>query len=387
MWLSIEVDGKKGLVDADGRVVVAPDFDFVRAIGAGRAFVRRGDESFILSASGERVCDVDARVLMPTREDRTPFLREGRWGFLDGEGREVVPPTFDSVFVGFVDGVVRVQSGGRQRLVDRDGQDVLPDAREIRQSPRGGLVPFMGDNKKWGLFSVTARDVVVEPAFADIFGLHGEHWILKKSAKAWGAANAAGEIVIPPKLPWLNAITEDRGATRNKSGRVGFVDGGGAIAIEHRFESRGRQDDMSRFSDGRCGVQLDGKIGFIDPSGELRVPPRFVNGFFYGEGRGAVVDEGGWTYVDEAGEPITEERFDRAETFASGIGVVSRGALKGALNRHGALVVPVACSGISVVEGVLEVTSGAGHKAYYRRNGSCIWKHAELDLQLSPALA
>ena len=389
-WLIIRVDGKCGFVDATGEERLPPLYDFVRKLGDDRIFARDGDKGLMLNGTGELLFEVDAQVVMPSREGRAGFMRKGgSWGFIDDNGTVVVEPTLRGIWEGHEDGVVRVMDGrGRECLVDLDGQEVFPDAKEIPQSPRAGLVPFRAANKKWGLYSVRKREVVVEPSYANIFGPHqrGAHWILKKAAKKWGAADSEGSIVIEPKLPWLGPICEDRGATRNAAGAVGFVDAAGALVVEHQFESRRTQDDMSCFSDGRCAVQKDGKIGFIDRAGTLVVEPRWVNGHSFGEGRGVVVDEGGCTYVDEQGVPITEDRFRRAETFAGGIGVVTTVGGMGAVRRDGAMVVPPVYQFVSVSDGVLQVQDPAGHDAYYRADGSTIWRHAKFEQDLSPAL-
>jgi hypothetical protein len=387
VWLIIQVDGKRGFVDATGEERLPPRYDFVGKLGDDRIFVRNGEKGSVLNGTGDYLFEVDAQAVMPFREGRAGFIRKGSWGFIDDSGTVVVEPTFRGIWNGHEDGVVRVMDGrGRQCLVDTNGQDAFPEAMEIRQSPRAGLVPFRAANKKWGLYSVRKREVVLEPSYADIFGDRGAHWILKKAAKKWGAADSEGSIVIEPKLPWLGPICEDRGATRNAAGAVGFVDAAGALVVEHQFESRRTQDDMSFFSDGRCAVQKDGKIGYIDRAGTLVVEPRWVNGFFFGEGRGVVVDEGGRTYVDEQGVPITEDRFRHAETFAGGIGVVTTAEGKGAVRRDGAMVVPPVYQFVTASDGVLEVQDPAGHNAYYRADGSTIWRHAKFEQDLSPAL-
>jgi hypothetical protein len=387
-WLTIKVEGKQGFVDATGEERLPPRYDLVRDLGGDRVFVREGDTGLVLSKTGERLFEVAAQVVMPFREGRAGFLSKGSWGFLDDEGEVVVEPTFDAVFHGHEDGVVRVMDrSGRQFLVDLDGHEVFPEAKEIRRSPRAGLLPFRAANKKWGLYSVRKREVVVEPSYANIVGDHGAHWILNKAAKKWGAADSEGAIVIEPKLPWLGPICEDRGATRNAAGAVGFVDAAGVLVVDHQFESRRTQDDMSYFSDGRCAVQKDGKIGYIDCAGTLVIEARWVNGFGFGEGRGSVVDEGGCTYVDEQGTPITQARFQRAELFAGGIGVVTTAEGTGAVRRDGSMVVPPVNQFVSASDGVLHVQDSSGHSAYYRADGSTIWRQAEFKQDLSPALS
>lgn len=392
VWLPIEVEGKRGFVDATGAIRVPPRHDFVQQLAPDRVFVRDGGSAALLDADGATVFAVDAWVMRPFQEGLAPFVRGStpaeamgnRWGLIDGSGQVVVEPTHRSIFAGPRNGLVTVEDDqGRRQLVDLEGQPAIPDAKEV-DLQAGDLIAFRdgkAKKKRFGLYSLSRREVVVESAYDAIF-FKGDGCVLKKAARKWGAANAAGEVVIEPTLPWLGPVSEDRAATRDAAGAVGFVDGTGKLVVPHRFESRTTQEDFSRFADGRCGVQIDGRIGFIDRDGEVVVPARFLNGFLFGEGRGAVVDEGGWTYIDEAGAPITEERFERAETFGDGIGVVHRGGARGAVRRDGTLIVPTACRSVAAKDGVLRLNDADGRAAYYRRDGSCIWRHAAHALEL-----
>ncbi|MFK7930823.1 MAG: WG repeat-containing protein [Myxococcota bacterium] len=163
----IEEDGFKAYIDAQGRRVIPANGDAAGSFSQGRAWVRYGpDQVGFIDRRGARIGEAkwrnahdfspegvawvqDARsglwalinraaevVVPPTYEDPGPFSEglarvglRGRYGFVNAEGTVVIPLVHRTVGT-FHEGLVSVstQSGGKQGVVDREGQWV---AREL----------------------------------------------------------------------------------------------------------------------------------------------------------------------------------------------------------------------------------------------------------------
>jgi hypothetical protein len=54
-----------------------------------------------------------------------PFLRGGKWGYIDRSGTVVIEPGFDEA-AEFLDGLARVKVGGKPGYIDRTGNFVWP---------------------------------------------------------------------------------------------------------------------------------------------------------------------------------------------------------------------------------------------------------------------
>lgn len=92
--------GKVGFLDEQGRVAIAPRWDYAGAMCQGRAVVCLG---CVRQKAGEH-----------------DEWRGGKWGFIDTRGREVIPLVYDQA-EGFADGVADVVKGGKRRTIDRAG--------------------------------------------------------------------------------------------------------------------------------------------------------------------------------------------------------------------------------------------------------------------------
>jgi hypothetical protein len=59
------------------------------------------------------------------REDRVIVELNGKWGFMDLEGNEVVSPIYDLVW-GFSNGRARVKLNKKYGIIDLEGKEVIP---------------------------------------------------------------------------------------------------------------------------------------------------------------------------------------------------------------------------------------------------------------------
>lgn len=102
-------------------------------------------------------------------------------------------------------------------------------------------------------------------------------------------------------------------------GRYGFIDGTGAVKIEPQF------DDAWEFSDGLAGVQVGGRWGFIDAEGEMVIRPKFDDGslaYTFSEGLAPVLVNSRWGFVDTSGELVIPPQSVEAFWFQEGLALV-----------------------------------------------------------------
>ena len=84
-----------------------------------------------------------------------------------------------------------------------------------------------------------------------------------------------------------------------------------------------------RGSAGPLPVLRSGKWGYINASGPVAIEPRFEDAGFFYEGRAAVRANGQWGYIDTTGRQAIPPRFTTATRFSDGLAHV-RWAVPGA---------------------------------------------------------
>ena len=172
-----------------------------------------------------------ARRLFPVNPD-------GRWGYIDREGRMVIAPSFHSAGR-FVDGVAPVRIDRHMGYIDEAGNVVIECRFEW-------AMPFWngrGRVKLDGAWQIVSRDGALAPCPDDM-------------ARAWPGDDTSAE-----DREGLIAFEE--------RWRWGFRDANGRVRIAPRYEH------VYRFDGGLCRVGLDGELVYIDRAGREVWRPRY----------------------------------------------------------------------------------------------------------------
>lgn len=116
-------DGMAGYIDADGRVVIEPKFQYGSAFSDGLACVCQEGLYGYIDKRGTWV--IPARFKYPTDFSEglagVP-LGDKSWGFIDRTGKVVIPARFGYVLNGFRHGVAEVVLDGQRGLINTKGE-------------------------------------------------------------------------------------------------------------------------------------------------------------------------------------------------------------------------------------------------------------------------
>ncbi|MCL2060526.1 MAG: WG repeat-containing protein [Oscillospiraceae bacterium] len=227
------------------------------------------------------------------RRGTDPMIGEDSqlYGFADRSGRIVVEPKY-SWALDFANGFARVAAAvpgawgwatmDRWGFVDKAGREVLSPSKSKYHSMR----PFT----EYGFAAAYAYDLTQE----DMAG-------------GWGAVRSDGREILPPVYRFIGennlTVTGEEefpgGLIRaaDYSGRVAYFDGGGNVVIPFGTiigGSAALNDNF--FSGGLIRYGENGKIGYLDLTGSVAIPPIFDGAGYYREGK-AVVYAAGAAYL------------------------------------------------------------------------------------------
>ena len=321
------------------------------------------------------------------RRDLFPFVADGKVGFIDSSGKEVVPPQFGNAGDAsrFREGLANVGMASGWGYVDATGRSVVPGKYWWAHPFSEGLgaVQLPGEGRGWGFIDASGRllieglrsassfhdglaaemaggkwgylsrqmKMVIEPKFSHAADFHEGRAAIEDSRK-WGYIDTQGKIVIKPQydlaMPFSNGMGRvkilvrkqalpkgllgEEGQTQEDVFYWGAVDPNGNQLIPPQFL------DLTEFRDGYAFAIPDGShsFGIVDHHGTFVVPPRFEGASHFSESVAAVKLGNRWGYVDASGEWVIPPSFDSAEPFENGLArAVARGGHYGYIDHSG----------------------------------------------------
>lgn len=113
------------------------------------------------------------------------------------------------------------------------------------------------------------------------------------------------------------SFSEDLAAVCDNTGKMGYIDINGDVAIPFEFEF------ANSFSEGLAAAAVpNGKYGFIGKAGKFKIPPSFDFATKFSQGLCLVISGGRWFYIDKTGREVIiakDSTVTGATDFSDGV--------------------------------------------------------------------
>jgi hypothetical protein len=287
-YQDLSADGKAvkwGFLDADGKVIVQPQWD------------------------GVAWSSIDGRPVA-FNEGLCGVQKDGKWGYIDTTGKLTIQNQFDSAGP-FVEGLARVNLGNLVGYIDKTGGYAINPQFDQAGDFHGGLALAHSGGE-----AASAGNSLLNSLGA-MTGVTG----------GWGFINKTGTFVIKAQFPSVDTDGFAEGLAGVCQMKCGYVDHTGNFAIKPEFES------LNTFSEGRAAVRVNGKWGYIDTAGKLVVNPQFDLAASFSGGLAAVTVSGHTGTIDKQGKYVLNpgqyslmirDGEDQPATTADGIGLIGK---------------------------------------------------------------
>lgn len=276
-----------GFVDPRGRVAVPFAYSWVNGFADGVAQVKRDRPGPCLVPAAWGLVDREGRELIPVAHCFVGPPSEGlvkvvfeelslevrRFGYHDLAGRPVLPRLpYDGGHERWSEGRLGVRRGALFGFIDREGREVVP-LRFTSAYPYSEGLAAVQLADRWGFVDRTgalaiAADYDEVESFAD-----GLAWA--RRGESAGFLDRDGRIAIPFAFDgWVDregrpGWSEGRRGMKAKGGGWGFVDRTGRWVVPPEYRR------VRPCSEGLCAVEKDGLWGFVDTAGRLAIPLRY----------------------------------------------------------------------------------------------------------------
>ena len=260
----VKIGKRWGLIDRKGQMVVEPKFDeigqFFESFFGGSvsklvALVKDGDDVGFIHENGKMVNEYDD-IGSLNEEGLALAKKDGKCGFIDQTGKEIIPLTLMIDFFNMVE----VEKDGKWSVIDLMGKEVIPLIDHygylfLLRVNIGGKKNHYGRvaGGKWGVIDLTGAEII--PLIYD---------------RVWNFNEQGLAMVKKDGKLGLNLVKKDGKlglALVEKDGKLGLIDATGKEIIPLIY------DDIGSFNKQRLAIaKKGGKRGVIDATGKEIIP-------------------------------------------------------------------------------------------------------------------
>lgn len=370
-------DGKCGAIDASGREVAPPIYDWVWLYEENYIHVEKKvseDETLrgLLDREGNVLLPVEYEGIGALNDGRRQVGLNGKEGYMDEDQQWVIPAIYDRAWP-FVAGLAWVEMtkedwGYIGGVIDREGREVLPCVYDDVNIHDNGVISagqytgetgrFGGKVKKYGLFDQAGNMLLpMEYDWITCYNvawgdedhrLYDDYFELQKETPEGGSlsgiADRKGNIVLPVEYGYILRPDAERWLVE-RDDLWGVLDKAFQVVIPLQYEYMWDYEDSYLVTTG------DGKWGAVGLAGETLIPMEYDMIEYY-EGKSlCVVEENGkhgvLTYPQ--GEVVVPLIYDElTPQYNSDLAIVMKDGQYGVIDyTTGAVVVPMAFDGVA----------------------------------------
>lgn len=310
-----------------------------------------------------------------------PVKSAGSYGFLDRQGKAVIPFRFAKAGC-FSGGLAVVATGVPRRwgYLDASGQYAIKPKYTYATSFSEGLAFVVEEGgaptaiDKNGIEQFRLKDAQSVENFSEGMAAFS---IIGRSNEIWGFADKSGKTVIAPQFNATSYFSEGLCPVMNGNGNWGFINAEAELVIDHLY------DNAYPFKNGKAKVMLRGKWGIINNKGASVVPPIYndvdIDGSIYLVKKGSK-----WGWIDKEGKELVPIRFADAYPFNGNKFAAARlGDKWGYINVYGKFVIPARYDFAFSFDNGMALVESAGRYGFINENGEYliqpIYEHVPSD--------
>jgi hypothetical protein len=309
--------GKWGFLDAEGNVLIPPQYDAYEPCVAKTCIVLLGKKWGMIDTSGKTLVPFEYDFLryVFTKTDTLVQTQVNKiqMGCIDTLGNVVIPLMYSKVLA-LGEERLALCNANRWAVARTNGQLITEQKYlEIRPYSEGFAAVRIG--RKWG-FIDTAGTEVIAPVYDDV-GIFSEGMCAVKQALKWGYIGTNGQMVIAPQYILAQPFFRGVAPVRSKTG-YGLISTEGKTIVKPNYSLIERVPGSVVFSYRDAGVN-----GLMAPSGKILTTARYNKLRDIGANRLAYQEGLYWGIMDTLGVRISNAVYDKIGVFADGLCPVS----------------------------------------------------------------
>lgn len=334
-WNRISISQRWGLLDSEFKLRLPVEYDYLSTVDNGMMVAKkdgkyrliRPDQSDVLPLTFDSICLQNNFVRTLTRG-----IEKNSWALYDTFGIKKTEAPYE-VMDDFNGKFFAVKNRGYRGAVDRYGKEIIACVYDSILETKDDLIAirFKG---QYGI--ITLRDEWrVPPQATPIRLLSADRYLEKKDSTLFMKDFQGNALYFT-----TNPITvfEDHLQEHLRDGTLKKINFQGQIVSRQRFIAGGQDQHSFIESEGLIGIRRDGKFGFVDPRGRLRIANRYDSISDFHEGLAAIKLLGKWGFINSSDQIVIQPQFQKASDFHHGMAWVRRDGKSGLIAIDGSIL-------------------------------------------------
>jgi len=403
----------QGLLHRDGQIKVQPMYRTILVEEDGTVRGKQIDEWSFLNDQNQVQKKIQADSIVPVEKDlykltnagevvlvnqdfksilKTPFSWLGkfqgdeavfkcsnRYGLVKKNGTIAIDARADNMVVDHHFVIVNQRQGGRDQwfLLDSAGNKRNTKAYDDIAPWNGKFFPVKS-RRYWGAINRKGREIIacthdsliqtldnnVVVKFHEQYGIIDlkEDWLVTPQPNQLQLVSSDRYLEFTDQNTFLKSI--DRQIIYFSSNKMEVQDGyllehlpSGAIwqiDLQGRIVNREAQTDKAVEKvfperEGLRGIKKDGKYGFIDSRGRIRIANRYDDIQNFQEEMAAIKINGKWGFINHQEHIVVQPAYEEVTPFKNGFSIVRQKGLSGLINKTGKIILPVRYQALEVL--------------------------------------
>ena len=229
-----------------------------------------------------------------------PFKKENKWGFMDRNGKLMIPAVYDWVEP-FSEGLALVIKSDQLGFIDKSGKLVIPFQYEEGESFQEGLAIVSKDGK-FGMIDRNNHAVI--PLKYELIGSFYSSLAVVADEENYGYVNKKGEVIIPLELEYAKDF--DKGyAVVQLNGKMGMINTIGKLSVSAEYQW------LETFNQyGLARAKGDSLYGILNQNGSVKLPFQYDRIGEFSHGLSLIAAGGKYGYIDRIAETKIPLDFD-----------------------------------------------------------------------------
>lgn len=347
--------GRVQLTDTALKPIASESFTFIGPFEKGKAVVRRDNKMGVINDEGKIIVKPLYKQIIidhPFVRASQPGNGKDRWVVLDSTGTAVNAKAYD--YIGSFNGqYFPAKHYGYWGAIDDKGKEVIACVHDslIQQLDGFLVVKFKGS---YGIINFQ------------------EDWIITPQQHPLRLLNNTHYFELAPKTTFLKSLKKeivyfsDNKLEARADHLIEYHPDGGVWKINYSgvIVDRGKQPENAEVifeeSEGLRGIKKDGRYGFVDDRGRLRIANRYEAIKPFSGTLAAVKILGRWGFINHQDNIAVQPVYDDVQPFANSVAVVKQKDFFGLIDKTGKLLFPVRYDSILVLnEKLVKLRQGA----------------------------